>query len=63
MSLEKGAVVEFTYTDAEGERRSWTGTVRSEDTEKGYFRLTTDEGFRTFRHDRVEGPIKPVPPG
>jgi hypothetical protein len=56
MNLETGKTVEFSYTDAEGETRAWTGEVRR--VKDDHFRLDTREGPRSFRFDRVEGEIK-----
>ncbi|MCP4662582.1 MAG: hypothetical protein GY856_44870 [bacterium] len=61
MKPEVGSTVEFTYTDKSGETRMWTGQVRRIEDAKGYFKLNTDEGPRTFRFDSVDGEMKILP--
>lgn len=56
MQLEIGTSVEFSYTDAKDETRSWSGEVRS--VKDGHFRLDTEEGPRSFRFDRIVGEVR-----
>ena len=59
MLPKRGSYVEFPYTDAQGEHRVWRGKVHKD---KGsHFTLETEEGYRTFRSDRVEGDIEELP--
>lgn len=58
MQPEPGRRVRFLYTDAQGEHRTWRGEVRK--VRDFTFSLETEEGYRTFRFDRVDGEIEPA---
>lgn len=58
MRFEVGSTIEFTYTDRAGETRVWKGQVREVEDAKGYFKVKTEMGLRTFRFENIHGEVK-----